>query len=141
MDVKKIIAKVCNRQYENVEQLLNNEIAKIQEMRLFAKIVHLAEEFSYELKDNMGKTISFEIGYESDRIPQSTTIFYKLDKQSKHRFQVEDGAELLHLLQFSKGRASGSLLIDHSFKERMIILILGEKLSEKYFETYFEMRF
>lgn len=34
MNVKNIITKVCNGQYENVDKLLKNEIAKIQEMRL-----------------------------------------------------------------------------------------------------------
>lgn len=145
MNVKNIITKVCNGQYDNVDKLLKNEIAKIQEMRLFAKIVAFVKEFSYEMKDNQGKKIFFEFGYESDCFPQSTTLFYSLDTKptlSKNkRFQIETGGELLSLLEFAKGSSSGSLVIDHALEERMILLILGEELLEKYLETSFETRY
>lgn len=51
------------------------------------------------------------------------------------RFHIETGRELLSLLEFAKGSGSGSLVIDHALEERMLLLILGEELLEKYIRT------
>ena len=145
MNVKNIITKVCNGQYENVDKLLKNEIAKIQEMRLFAKIVAFVKEFAYTMKDHQGKKLFFEFGYEANCFPQYTALFYALDTKPtltiNQRFHIETGRELLSLLEFAKGSASGSLVIDHALEERMLLLILGEELLQKYIETSFEMRY
>lgn len=145
MNVKNIIAKVCDGQYDSVEKSLTNEIAKIQEMRLFSKIVHFVKEFSYEMYNFQGKKLYFEIGYESDCFPQSTTLFYRFDSKpslsKNHRFQIETGSELLSLLEFSKGSSSGSLVIDYALEEKMIALIVGNDLLEKYMEVYFDSRY
>lgn len=145
MDVKKIIAKVCEGQYDSVEKSLNKEIAKIQEMRLFAKIIGFVKDFSHEMYEHQGKKLYFEIGYESDCFPQATTLFYSLDSKPSfgrnERFQIETGSELISLLEFAKGSGTGSLVIDYALEERMISLILGKDLLEKYMEIDFERRF
>jgi hypothetical protein len=148
---KKLLMQICENEYERVEKNIDNQIEKLQRMKLLCKVVRFANEFSQHLagddelfsdfSKHYGKKITLSFGYEQKRIPNCSSVFYTLDGK-KDSFNIEDGEEFLVLLRLAdegKRRYSNEMVIDHAFAPRLIMLILGEKIMEQYADACMEI--
>ena len=148
---KKLLMQICENEYERVEKNIDSQIKKLNKMKLLSKVVRFANEFPChlagddaffsDLSKHYGKKITFSFGYDTSRLPQTSSVFYTLDGK-KDSFSIEDGQEFLALLELAdegKLRYSNEMVIDHAFVPRLIMLILGEKIMEQYADASMEI--
>ena len=151
---KKLLAKIFEGDHTQVEKTIDSQIEKLKKMKLLSKVVSFADSFEShlateaggdaigDLRKYYGEKITLSFGYETNCYPQTSSVFYTLGDR-KSSFSIEYGQEFLELLKLADEGNHGfsnEMVIDHAFKERLIGLILGEKIMEKYFETRMEMR-
>ena len=150
---KKLLEKNCNGYHEQVEKNIDNQIENLNKMKILSKVVSFASCFERylatdggendigDLRKHYGKKITLSFGYETNRYPQSSSVFYTLYGR-KSSFSIEDSPEFLELLRLAdegERRFSNEMVIDHAFAGRLIGLIMGKQIMEKYFETREEM--
>ncbi len=148
MKMKDLAKAIVDCQDEKFVNKIDKEINKLLQLRFICNVVELVDSVEHEIKpfenpdQNFGKVFKYELG-SVDTYPANMGIKYKIGKQesSVSLFSPNLDFFVRGYETLKKEKSKKEIIIDHSFNERLIADIIGEKLFEEYYNLIEENKY